>query len=427
MGRTRTQLRQLTARETRLSVFRTGTADSGGTTSTLVDAPLGNVPNDTFNGAYLYLTSGSPTHSDLQITDFVAATGTCTFRPALGAAPDSLSFEILPFSAEQFHNTISDVLTELAAEEILQRTFQSFGLVGGSPAYNADFAYWTGANAPAGYSVDSGTPTKQTTITRISDQNMQLASGTVSVGNPWRRFFLDFAGDTTRFGCWVYATGASQARINLSVDGTDNYSSYHSGDSGWELLTVEVTLDTDIESVIPKFVTSGTSYFSDWFVYSPSKPVPLPWTLELYPNGPEELQVAWQEEWTASPVEGRQVRYKREIPCDFRYSADQGPSLDRVTAWLTVPHNVVGRRLMATTQSPLTLPTANTDVVEVNPQEATLVAKRAAIKLLESLQAYAPAELAKQSKERVAQLQRDIAASITFLKNNRGVAELHPW
>ena len=431
MGRTRTQLRQLVAKETRISIFRTGTADSGGTTTTLVDAPLGNVPNDTFNGAYLYLTSGSPTNNDLLITDFASSTGTCTFKPALGGAPDALTFEILPFSAEQFHSAINDTLSELAAERVLLRRFLSHGLLTGSPAYNADFAYWTGANAPAGYTVDSGTITRQNTITYLSDQNLSIASGVVSVANPYRRFFLDFVSDPVYFGCWVYATAASSTRINLVVDGTSNYSSYHSGDSGWELLTVDVTLGDNLESVIPKFEATGTtSYFSDWYVYANNRHVPLLWTRDLYPNGPEEVSASTHNEHNASTYLGR-GQYRKRLPVGYDYSVSEagvaGATQDSNVGWILATGVPTGRRLFCRTSAPLTLPGANTDVVEINPQEATLVAKRAAIKLLEQLQQYAPADLAKSAAQRVAQLQRDIAASMQFLESTRGAAELTTW
>lgn len=55
--------------------------------------------------------------------------------------------------------------------------------------------------------------------------------------------FADYEGHRMTFGCWVYATVASRARISLR-DGVDiSYSSYHSGVAGWEWLTVTRNID----------------------------------------------------------------------------------------------------------------------------------------------------------------------------------------
>ena len=428
MGQTRTQLRQLTAKEMRLNILRTGTADTGGSTTTLKDAPLQTVPDDFFNGAHLLLTSGSPTYTELLITDFVGSTGVCTFRPALSAAPDALTYEILPCPAARVHSTIDDTLVELAAEQVLLRTFWTRGIVAGSPAYNADFGYWPEPlTSPHGYTVSSGTASKQTSITGISDYNMQLIAGTVVVADPYRRFFLDFAGETVYFNCWVYATGASQARISLTVDGTTNYSSYHDGDSGWQLLSVEVALGTDIESIVPTFVTSGTSYFSDWSVYgSGARVSEHPWTYALAQTGPEEVRVSSRVERGGSPPVLRQ-QPTRKTTAEFSYHVDEGLTLDRATAWLRLTRARNGSRLWCRASAPLSLPTSNSSIVEVTPMEARLVAKRAAVKLLQDLMQYAGPDLAKQAENRIAQLTGDINRLTSELTTPRMAAELEPW
>lgn len=57
--------------------------------------------------------------------------------------------------------------------------------------------------------------------------------------------YLDWAGRKLTFGMWVYATVASRARIAIDdgVNAQEN-SSYHTGGSSWEYLTV--TLDTSV-------------------------------------------------------------------------------------------------------------------------------------------------------------------------------------
>jgi hypothetical protein len=411
----------------RLNILRTGTADTGGSTTTLKDAPLQTAPDDFFNGAHLLLTSGSPTYTELLITDFVGSTGVCTFRPTLGAAPDALTYEILPCPADRIHSAISDTLTELAAEQTLMRTFWTKGIVAGSPAYNADFGYWAVSTVPHGYTVSSGTVSKQTTVLGISDQNMQIIAGTVVLADPYRRLLYDLAGETVYFGCWVYATGATQARISLTVDGSTNYSSYHDGDSGWQLLVVEIALGTDLETITPTFVTSGTSYFSDWFLYgSGAKVFEHPWVHAVAPTGPEEVRVSTRIERTGNPPVLRQ-QPTRKTSAEFSFHIDEGPSLDRASAWLRLPRVPNGSRLWCRASAPLTLPTANTSVIEVTPMEATLVAKRAAVKLLQDLSHYAGPDLAKQAETRISQLTADIVRLTNELTTPRMAAELEPW
>jgi len=60
----------------------TGTADAGGSTTSMVDAALVEI-NDEFNGAMIRFTSGGLDRQARLITDFDAATDTITFAPAV--------------------------------------------------------------------------------------------------------------------------------------------------------------------------------------------------------------------------------------------------------------------------------------------------------------------------------------------------------
>lgn len=57
--------------------------------------------------------------------------------------------------------------------------------------------------------------------------------------------YANYLGRKITFGCWVYATVASRARLSIS-DGvsTPATSSYHSGGSSWEFLTVTLDIAT---------------------------------------------------------------------------------------------------------------------------------------------------------------------------------------
>jgi hypothetical protein len=49
--------------------------------------------------------------------------------------------------------------------------------------------------------------------------------------------YSDYIGKTVVLGAWVYATEANQTRLCLADGGSSKFSSYHSGDGGWEFLT----------------------------------------------------------------------------------------------------------------------------------------------------------------------------------------------
>lgn len=78
--------------------------------------------------------------------------------------------------------------------------------------------------------------------------------------------YLDYAGRKMTFGMWVYATVASRARIAID-DGIQSQanSSYHSGGSSWEFLTV--TLNTSVcatqMNVICEVNTGDTTAYFD--------------------------------------------------------------------------------------------------------------------------------------------------------------------
>lgn len=56
--------------------------------------------------------------------------------------------------------------------------------------------------------------------------------------------YTDYQGRKVTFGCWVYATVASRARIAVNDGVGSSNSSYHSGGSGWEFLSVTHDIDS---------------------------------------------------------------------------------------------------------------------------------------------------------------------------------------
>lgn len=78
--------------------------------------------------------------------------------------------------------------------------------------------------------------------------------------------YTDFKGKKMTFGCWVYATVASRGRIAISDGVGSTNSSYHTGGSGWERLSVTHDVDSSATRIrVEMHVNTGntTVYFDD--------------------------------------------------------------------------------------------------------------------------------------------------------------------
>lgn len=78
-----------------LGYVRSSTTTGAGTTTTLVDSTRTEV-DDFWNDGTLFITSGTYANNSRKITDFVKASGTFTFSPALAGAPGSgVSYSVI--------------------------------------------------------------------------------------------------------------------------------------------------------------------------------------------------------------------------------------------------------------------------------------------------------------------------------------------
>lgn len=76
--------------------------------------------------------------------------------------------------------------------------------------------------------------------------------------------YSDYQEKKMTFGCWVYATVASRARLSISDGVGSTNSSYHTGGSSWEYLTVTHDVDTAATRIrVEMQVNTGntTAYF----------------------------------------------------------------------------------------------------------------------------------------------------------------------
>ena len=420
MSRTYEQIRHLTARQTGL-FFTTGTADSsGGQTTALRDDALSRYGDDRLNGHHLFLTSGSPSYSELFIRDFFQADGDVLFRPELTGAPDSLTYEILPFSGTQFLEATQAAILELYDRGLLARHFWMRAM-GGSPVYNADFSYWSSSTAIDGWTASTSSVARERASENIAmsetSARLHTAIGYIGLDAKWQRYLNDLKGDDITLYCWVKTAAGSNARLNLYDGSSNNYSSYHSGGGDWELLHVTASTSETDTAIQPRLHidTTTQAYFNLPWIASAQTVRTYPFAHQLMPDGPYEvLETSMgieEDEFAAGRGLGtiRQQGKSRPI-LDHRLvkhhdenTTTQVGVLD-FTQSRRAPSD--GRLMWLRGDGPLTVPTSSlsSDYLEVTESESLLLATSAAMILLQRAVAGAPASTRETYLSRVQRL-----------------------
>ena len=118
---------------------------------------------------------------------------------------------------------------------------------------NGDFENWSAGTsaAPDGwtFSGGSGGLIAINATAKIGTYSVQLIKGGLSIPTLYQDIQavkgIDYwKGRTVTFGCWVYASVANRGRIYISDGVVNTYSSYHTGSSTFEGLTVTTTVNS---------------------------------------------------------------------------------------------------------------------------------------------------------------------------------------
>lgn len=455
-GRTRTQLRQLVAQQFPLP-FVSGTTVVSTTTSNLIDAAntpnLGQFADDALIGQWIYVTSTTaPSTRNLRITNSVQSTGTLTFIPALAAVlPDASTYEILPASAPAIHTAIDEALLTLYDRGIIVRPILDRSLVTGSPIYNAGFAHWTDAapadaytaatysttHGPRGWTIDNVTVLKEVDSSRLSGSESALrmtriagTAGNASLQDQWYRFLYDFRGNSVTLYAWVLTSTASFARISLqefssSGVSTTTYSSYHSGSGYFERLSVALSTSSTFTGLVPACQTAdiaGNATFTDMWIDGGEPVYEYPIVIANMPEGPDEIWTIG----TGNDVEKRQLGTRIPVSqWQFYKHYNEQQASDIGTLWLS-PSIASGKRLLVKASGPLTLPTADTHNIEITQFESLLVAKMAALKIIEGRLVGATGAAIRNLSVLGARLAQDVERLSQGLGGQVGASSLSP-
>jgi len=115
---------------------------------------------------------------------------------------------------------------------------------------NPDFEVWSGALPDGWSSFGNGTYTKETTIVKSGSQSIKLVASATNTNSLYQLIHLKtgisfWQGKTISLGVWVYSSTAASAFISIADGVGETLSSFHSGSSAWEFLTVTRTIDVN--------------------------------------------------------------------------------------------------------------------------------------------------------------------------------------
>ena len=134
---------------------------------------------------------------------------------------------------------------------------------------NGDFELWSaGANAvPDGWTLaGSGTITREASTIKLGTYSAKLTSATMIGIYEYIhtvKGILYWQGRTVTFSCWVWCDTANRARLRIGGS-AETFSSYHTGNSTWQLLTVTKTIESNAPYVYigcNQETGNGISYF----------------------------------------------------------------------------------------------------------------------------------------------------------------------
>lgn len=391
MTKTLKQMRQAIAKELAPLPFITATSDGSSTTTTLLDLDeIGKFADNKLRGAWLYVATQAPT--DVRITSNTQSTGKATFIPAMGDAPDTLEYEVLPFASATMLNALNEAIERAHEEGWIGRPL-TLHAVTGSPIYNAMLDYWTSSSALDGWTAATVTIARERRVTDskfapLGDHNIVFSgsAGTVTLNVSYRHFLEPLRNTSVRLHVLGLATVATELRGQILVEGTVVGSTdYHTGDSAFQVMSSsDITLAEGATDITVRFDLTGvtgtnkaTAIWLDTPVHVESYPFPT-----LYvPDGPDAIyrRALWWNDSADTFTLGQQ---RPVIGWDIYRSQDASGAGEqgRLDFEGRVPHD--GQLLQMPSTVALTQPASDSDVIEVVDADVPLLAKMAAQTLL---------------------------------------------
>jgi len=401
-----------------LNIYRPLTATSQGAAAGAsyisTDANKWDGANDDhYNGMWIRTTSGS-TEEDRYISDYATATGTFTPKPSFSAQiANAVTAEVMPWEPatilDAFQRAIDIAYPNplVGRKGLFKTIFDEF--VANSYIWNGHFEDWNASTIPDHFAAVSGitaTVSEETTIIRgpLGTSAVKMTGGAAGdyiyqshVENPP---LLNLEGKTVTFYAWTYAAAASDARITIAYkiasdsSLTTTSSSYHTGNSEYELLSKEVAFPSDITDIQVRLeCNDGTVYFDN--LYQAAGPQLFHYHISkdfLHDPIAVEEQVNDGDAYGADMIGGEAWAL---LPNGMWHIEDDGTNrllvIHRTPDSLLSYTSVDRRKIRVTGNERLTSPTVDTSTVEVVGEQMRALVALAAGEIMASLEAAANA------------------------------------
>ena len=262
MGTTRAVLRQRFLEQINDRIATTCTSQGAAAGASLISTNLqawDGAKDDYYNNRWVLLTDGSYSGNERYVSDYAQSTGTITPRPNFGGQlANATAFEVMRWEPAMIHAALLAAARQsfpYLYREVIEE------VIAGNHLWNGSFEDYATANVPDHWA-SSGTPTLTEETTTIYGMRgtsaLKMNGGTTAyvyqstAQNP---SLLDLAGQSCTFYARVSVNTASKAFLRIytkteagTTATTD--SSYHSGGSEYESLSVTATIPqtaSDIE------------------------------------------------------------------------------------------------------------------------------------------------------------------------------------
>ena len=305
------------------SLTTTSAGNSAGTS--VVDTGLKNLPGGdrdaAFDGWHILVTSGANTGESRRIENYISNSTTLVVQEAFsgGAVDTTVTYELHRYDPAQKHQAIDRAIEEIFP--FLYLPIRDETIVVDDRLSNSDFETFSGGFT--GWTeVGSPTVTADTTYVIHGSQSAKAVGDSGAAGQLTQAPIINMNELTNKavtFKCWVWCATADTARIRLDWDGSDIESStYHKGQSEWELLDVIASVPTSATQVkaVLEVVASGTAYFdASWLLAGTIQKYTIPSSIIAGPHylteqGDELDPTGEYYPIRGGPTSGRRLRFE---------------------------------------------------------------------------------------------------------------------
>ena len=303
----------------------TTTSDGNSAGTSVVDTGLKNLPGGdrdaAFDGWHILVTSGANTGESRRIENYISNTTTLVVQEAFsgGAVQSLVTYELHRYDPAQKHQAIDRAIEEIFP--FLYLPIRDETIVVDDRLSNSDFETFSGGFT--GWTeVGSPTVTADTTYVIHGSQSAKVVGDSGAAGQLTQAPIINMNELTNKavtFKCWVWCATADTARIRLDWDGSDIESStYHKGQSEWELLDVIASVPTSATQVkaVLEVVASGTAYFdASWLLAGTIQKYTIPSSIIAGPHylteqGDELDPTGEYYPIRGGPTSGRRLRFE---------------------------------------------------------------------------------------------------------------------